>query len=77
MSVVVKWDQLDRVKKTSVVVNYVVAAIFLWFFVAQIRTGGMGFISVVSGRCPECVFHLLLALAFTMIATSELVELRN
>ena len=71
-----KWDKLNDLEKASVVVNYTIAAILLYF-------GAMGLPKLSEVRnpvsflthCPTCVFQLLVALGFVLMATSTLVEM--
>ena len=68
----VKTKDLNDVEKTSVVINYIVAAFFLYFGGMGVLKGGLSFKGMTS--CPDCLFQLLVAIAFALMASAQLFE---
>ena len=67
----VKWESKTKLEKSTIFVNYLVAAVLIYFALIRILQGGVVFSLT---RCPTCVFQLLVGLAFALMATSDLLD---
>lgn len=67
----VNWANKNGLEKTTIVVNYLVGITLMYYGLMRTSKGN---IMMSLGKCPECVFQLLVGLAFVLMATSNLVE---
>ena len=67
----VKWVNKNGLEKATIVVNYLVGIILVYY---GLMRASKGMIIMSSVKCPECVFQLLVGLAFILMATSDLLD---